>query len=90
MILTPPHSVAPQSAARLSAADLAQAGGFGIMTVKRLRAKAVTQRPLDRMCRPLKRAGVTFIGKGEALSRGEGVRLTSRFPRRAPSDADDL
>lgn len=79
MVLTAAQCRAARALLGWSAADLAQAGGFGIMTVKRLEGgQVVNAASMDRVVSTLKAAGVTFIGKGEPSGPGgEGVRLTS-------------
>ena len=60
-----------------SAADLAAAGGFGIMTVKRFEGgQAVSASSIDRIIATLTTAGITFVAKGEtSRNGGEGVHI---------------
>jgi transcriptional regulator with XRE-family HTH domain len=62
-----------------SAADLATAGGFGIVTVKRFEGgHTVSGASLEKMSATLAAAGITFIAAGEpSAAGGDGVRLTT-------------
>lgn len=79
MVLSPAQCRAARALLGWSAADLAKAGGFGIMTVKRLEGgQPVNAASMDRIVSTLKAAGIILIGKGEATGpAGEGVRLIS-------------
>lgn len=79
MVLTAAQCRAGRALLGWSAADLAQAGGFGIMTVKRFEGgQTVKAASMDRIVSTLEAAGVIFIAKGDACEpSGEGVRLTS-------------
>jgi transcriptional regulator with XRE-family HTH domain len=79
MVLTAAQCRAARALLGWSAADLAKAGGFGIMTVKRLEGgQPVNAASMDRIVSTLEGAGVILIAKGEAAApAGEGVRLIS-------------
>jgi transcriptional regulator with XRE-family HTH domain len=79
MVLTPAQCRAARALLGWSAEDLAKAGGFGIMTVKRLEGgQPVNAVSMGRIISTLESAGIILIGKGEATEpAGEGVRLIS-------------
>jgi transcriptional regulator with XRE-family HTH domain len=79
MALTVAQCRAARALLGWSAADLAEAGGFGIVTVKRFEGgHTVSAASIDRMSAALAAAGITFIAAGETSSTGgDGVRLTT-------------
>lgn len=79
MVLTVAQCRAARALLGWSAAELAAAGGFGIMTVKRFEGgHAVSSQSIERIASTFAAAGVELLAAGTVSpAGGEGVRLAS-------------
>lgn len=82
MMLTVEQCRAARALLGWTAAELAAAGGLGIMTIKRFEGgQTVAPASVEKIANTLARAGVALISDGEVSNEGgRGVRLNNPGP----------
>ena len=79
VILTRSQCRAARALLDWKAAQLADAAGLSLMTVKRFElGQTIAEPSLQRIAQALREAGVTLLATGDLTPGGEGVRLTPK------------